>query len=304
MFNLYFAGSRQKCAEHHLISKKCPRLFSQSNERRWILEYGQLDGNVRPNLFVDSGAFSVAHSGKTVDVDEYIDFIKQTNDFVNVYAQLDSIPFPELNAKTARECSELSWQNYLYMVDKIPSPEKLLPLYHFGEPKENLKRILNTPIDALGGKPPSYIGIGGRHGVTTDQQINYFDDIFKIIQNSDNPNVKVHAFGVTVLRLLEQFPFFSADSTSYLKYAIYGIIITKYGGVAVSSRSLHSSKNLFSYHEKAKQAIMDIINQSPYTLEELSTDTNARIKFNIDFYKNWADNYTYKGATVHKKRLF
>ena len=304
MFNLYFAGSRQKCAEHHLISKKCPRLFSQSNERRWILEYGQLDAKIKPNLFVDSGAFSVAHSGKTVDVDEYIDFIKQTNDFVNVYAQLDSIPFPELNAKTARECSELSWQNYLYMVDRIPSPEKLLPLYHFGEPKENLKRILNTPIDALGGKPPSYIGIGGRHGVTTDQQINYFDDIFKIIKNSDNPNVKVHAFGVTVLRLLEQFPFFSADSTSYLKYAIYGIIITKYGGVAVSSRSLHSSKNLFSYHEKAKQAIMDIINQSPYTLEELSTDTNARIKFNIDFYKNWADNYTYKGATVHKKRLF
>ena len=91
------------------------------------------------------------------------------------------------------------------MKERVADDVCLLPLYHFGEPKDALLRILNTPVN---GKLPDYIGVGGRHGVSTAQQDSYFNEIFALVQKSDNPNVKIHAFGMTVLKLLEKYPFY------------------------------------------------------------------------------------------------
>ena len=166
-FNLYFAGQQAKEVDEYLQSKNALRLFSQANEKKGIAEWKVAHAK---SLFVDSGAFSVAHNGKTVDIDAYIKYIND-NPEIPIFVELDVIPFPVLNTKTAYECSEASWHNYLYMKDRITSPCHLLPLYHFGEPKEALKRILNTEVN---GKLAEYIGIGGRHGVSTAMQEKYF----------------------------------------------------------------------------------------------------------------------------------
>lgn len=301
-FNLYFAGQQAKEVDQYIIKKKCCRLFSQSNERKGILEYCSLCRKSRPKLLVDSGAFSVAHSGKSVDIDQYIDFINENDDGVTAWVELDSIPFPVLNSTTAKKCSEESWQSYLYMLPKVKSPEKLIPIYHFGEPKENLRRILNTEHEILDGKPAPYIGVGGRHGVSTQEQLHYFDDVFKIIKSSKNPNVKIHAFGMTVLTLLEQFPFYSADSTTWLQLGINGNIITEHGIFVVSDRN-KTSNNILNQHHECRKIVEEDISKFGYTLEEVSTDYKKRLMCNIDFFQNWADNYKYKPLSVRRRRL-
>jgi len=289
-FNLYFAGQQAKEVDEYLQERDALRLFSQVNERKGIQEWKEA-GHAH-KLFIDSGAFSVAHNGKTVDIDVYIDYIN-SNPEIPIFVELDVIPFPVLNTTTARQCCEASWQNYLYMKERVTSPCKLLPLYHFGEPKDALRRILNTEVD---GKLPDYIGIGGRHGVSTELQDRYFREIFAIIQASDNPNVKVHAFGMTVIKLLEKFPFYSADSTTWLQLGINGNILTDSCGIVnVSERGKFDKKNANAFPQHLKEVLEEELGKYGYTLEQVSTEYKARLKFNIDVLLNWAKNYQYKG---------
>ena len=108
---------------------------------------------------MDSGAFSVHHSGKTIDIDEYIEFINNTPK-VNLFATLDEIPFPELNSATASKSAETTWNNYCYMLKHV-KPEyrdKIVPVYHFGEPVSYIHKI----IDGVDGYKPNYMAFGGR----------------------------------------------------------------------------------------------------------------------------------------------
>lgn len=294
-FNLYFAGQQAKEVDEYLQQKGALRLFSQANEKKGIQEW-QTDGYAK-KLFVDSGAFSVAHAGKKVDIDEYITYIN-SNPEIPIFVELDVIPYPVLNTRTAKECCEATWQNYLYMKERVTSPCQLLPLYHFGEPKDALRRILNTEVN---GKLPEYIGIGGRHGVATELQEKYFNEIFAIVQRSDNPKVKIHAFGMTILRVLEQYPFYSADSTTWLQLGINGNILTKsYGIITVSERSQFNKDNANAFPAKAKQKIIDEVESMGYTLEEVSTNYKKRLMYNIDVLLEWAHNYQYKGPKEFK----
>jgi len=298
-FRLYFAGQQAKEVDEYLQNKGALRLFSQINERKGIEEWKV---NHSSQLFIDSGAFSVAHAGKTVDIDKYIEYIN-ANPQIPIFVELDEIPYPVLNAETAIKCSEGSWRNYLYMKERVTSPCHLLPLYHFGEPKEGLKRILNTEVD---GKLPEYIGIGGRHGVSTEQQKRYFNEVFAIIERSDNPHVKVHAFGMTVIKLLEAFPFYSADSTTWLQLGINGNINTsRYGIINVSERSKFKPDNVASFPKDAYDLVVEEIESKGYTLEEVSTNYKKRLMYNIDTMLEWAANYQYKGPEHFKsKSLF
>lgn len=297
-FHLYFAGG-DRSVDDYLQKVGAFRLFSYGNEKSAIVEWKE--AGYAKKLFVDSGAFSVAHSGKTIDIDAYIDYIN-SNLEIPIFVELDVIPYPVLNATTSKECAEASWKNYLYM-KKRTNPKYLLPLYHFGESKDNLRRILNTEVN---GKLPAYIGMGGRHGVSTDAQKKYFHEVFSIIQKSDNPNVKVHAFGMTVIKLLEQFPFYSADSTTWLKLGVAGNIITKsFGILNVSERQKFNKDNINSKSAEIKDRVEEEVNAHGYTLEELSADYHARLRFNIDMLMDWAKNYQYKGPkTFVSHRLF
>ena len=169
-FNLYFAGWGSRDADEYLRSKKVHRLLSWVNETR-VIDWWEKDG-LADRLFIDSGAFSVAHSGAEISIDDYIEFIKNHSGIIN-WAELDVIPYPTLNTETAKYCSLKSWENFVYMKEQLDDVT-VLPLYHFGEPKDGLYRILNTKVN---GKLIDYIGIGGRHGVSTDLQIQYFNEV-------------------------------------------------------------------------------------------------------------------------------
>ena len=295
-FNLYFAGSRQGNDEH-ILSKKACRLFSYGNDKKDIENY--LTNKHRGTLLVDSGAFSVAHSGLTVNIDDYIDYINAHPE-IEHFIELDKIPYAILNKEIDKDTAEISWNNYLYMIERLDDWEKLLPVYHFGEDIKYFRQILEFTYK---GKHIPYICIGGRHGVSIDAQEKYFNTLFTEIKHSSNPNVKVHVLGMTVLSTLEKFPFYSADSTSYLQYAIYGSIMTEFGGINISSSNY--KKNNFTYlSEHEKQLITKKIIDLGYTLEDLKSSYLERIKYNIDFCLNWCNNYKYKPYKVNTNFLF
>lgn len=299
-FNLYFAGWGSKGADEYLRSKKAHRLLSWVNETR-VLDWW-INDNLSHRLFIDSGAYSVAHSNIKISVDDYIEFINNHKD-IKVWAELDSIPFPKLTQQTTKFSCEKSWENYVYMRDKIPYDISILPVYHFGEPKSALLNILNTKVN---GKKIDYIGIGGKHGVSTDLQIQYFNEIFTIIQNSNNPNVKVHGFGITIPKILNQFPFYSADSTTWLQVAISGGILTEdLRTIQISDGSRHMKDNIQNMNKSVLDTILPTIEKYGYTYEELCSDYKKRLLYNIDVMLNWESNYKYIGPETFKShKLF
>ena len=300
MFNLYFAGWGCKEADIYLRQKTCLRLLSYVNEYKLISSW--LNDNLGERLFIDSGAYSVAHSNKQVDLDKYIEFISN-NQSVRTFVELDVIPYPLLNIETAKYCSEKSWENYIYMMSKLDTKSYILPVYHFGEPKDSLRRILNTEIN---GKLPEYICIGGRQGVSTDLQIAYFNEIFYIIQKSKNPKVKVHALGITIPRILEFFPFYSADSTTWVQSAINGSILRHdLTMIKISDNTKYMLDNVQSMPNEVKNLISSEVGKLNYDFNDLCADYKLRLQYNIDILYNWAKNYKYKGPEQFvSKRLF
>lgn len=293
MFNLYFAGSRQGNDEH-MIKRKADRLYSYVNDQKNIEKFCAAEG--RGPLLVDSGAFSVAHSGAVVDIDAYIKYIND-NPHIENFIELDLIPYPVLNKDTAKESAEVSWANYLYMIERLDEPFKLLPVFHFGEDLKYLRQILE--FEYKGQKIP-FMCIGGRHGVSTKKQEKYFETVFREIHNSSNPDIKVHVLGMTVFSSLEKFPFYSADSTTYLQFAIYGTIMTDLGGINVSSRNEYA--NNFKHLSKPEQdKVIEIVTELGHNIEELAESSIKRIEHNIDYVLKWAHSYQYKGPKCFKK---
>jgi len=186
--------------------------------------------------FVDCGAYFAYTKGIYLDIDEYIDFVNAYNEYVSMFAQLDVIP-----EKTGQDvtAAETTWLNFLYMYSRVKSPHKLLPVFHAGSSLTVLVKILKF-------KPKiDYMALGALVGMGTNDRKNYIEKVFKIIQNSSNPTIKVHAFGMTDLRILEMFPFESADSASWKINAGNGEMLTDFGYTAVSSGKIGQPNHIF-----------------------------------------------------------
>lgn len=176
-------------------------------------------------VMIDSGAHSlytayVGHN-KTKDrdfsffesdefwkfVDDYAKFIKANEKLIDTYVSLDVIFNPELSWKV---------QKYLENTYKL----KPLPVFHAGEDFIWLKKYIDNY---------DYIGIGGLGQSMSKSQwiINVGDPAFELICDTKNrmPRVKTHGFAMTSPELIMRFPFFSADSTSWMQFGKYGLII-------------------------------------------------------------------------------
>jgi len=152
--------------------------------------------NKKVNLFLDSGAFSAYTQGTTVDLNEYIEFIKEHENIIDVYANLDVIGD-----------AEATWINQRKMEKAGLHP---LPVYHLDDSQEYLHRYLDKY---------EYIGLGGMaRGVVTNTRTKFLDRCFHTICDTKDrlPKVKVHGFGLTSLRLMMRYPWYSVDSTSWV----------------------------------------------------------------------------------------
>ena len=308
-FNLYFAGSQCKEADELMVKLNCNRLFSQENDRKNISNWQNYKHSRRTqykgNIFIDSGAFSVHTKGIELDVDEYINYINSIDDDIHIFAQVDKIPGEFGKEKTKEqilEAPKLSWDNYLYMKEKVVSRDKLLPIFHQGEDFKWLHNMLEYTHED--GSHIAYIGISPANDKSSKEKEIFIHKCFNIIKKSSNPSVKTHAFGMTSKWILERYPFTSADSTSWLMTGANGNIMTPYGIILVSDKKLSDPSHIMNMPDEAKKNIQNFLEQLGYTLESAMCDYRVRMCINISYLKKWADDYEYRPLTVSKKSLF
>lgn len=301
-FDLYFAGTQHKMLDDWMIENKCCRLQSQLNDRSTIKRWTENFNHGK--LFIDSGAYTAYTLGKEVDVDEYIDYLNSIDKHLTIFAQVDKIPGKHGEPKTVEDivsAPELSWENYLYMRDKVNSPDKLLPIFHRRENWKCLERMLETKFC---NKHIPYIGIAATTDSSVKEKEEWFHKVFEVIKKSSNPNVKTHAFGMTSLRLLESFPFTSADSTGWIMTGANGSIMTPFGIISVSERNLHLPNHVLRMRPELLENFLNYLHSMDIDFELICKDYRYRMLANLKYLKSWSDNYVYKGYGLSRKTLF
>jgi len=227
------------------------------------------------NLFLDSGAYSAWSKGAKISLQKYIDFIYEHKQYLEVYVNLDDLNSPE---KT--------WENQKEMERQGLSP---LPVYHFKEDEKYLRKVLEY----------EYFGLGGAALVATPVRARFYDYIFSIIcpeSNSYLPTHKIHGFGLTSLKLMLRYPWYSVDSTSWVMTSRTGsIYIPRYKQgewiydedswkVAISSKSPSQkevNKHFNTFSPKQQDIIFQYFEEKGYKLGKSDlkkVDNNYKLK--------------------------
>ena len=275
--DLFFAGTQ--CPESmELIEKNqyC-RLYSYYNDKKDLLS--RFERNAKGKLFVDSGAFTAWTKGVHLDVDTYIEWLNTYKDHIYLAGQVDTIPgvFRQTPTKQqVEEAAQKTYDNYWYMRERLDNPDVLVYTFHVGENFKFLKEILNHP-------EVKYIALGGMVGKTTEQKENFCRQCFDIIKTSPNPNVKVHAFGMTSMSLLRKYPFTSADSTGWIMTGSTGNIFSDYGVLDISQKNKYSKSSILNLPKDSFEKLRKEIEEFGYTIEELENDYKARVCYNVKY---------------------
>lgn len=185
------------------------------------------DDEVKPDsLFYDSGSFALRRQSMewaketgrdwrefydTDDfftyLDRYAEFIFAHKDVIDIYANIDAIPDPDI-----------SWRNLQLLKHKGLDP---LPVIHLGTSMKWVRRHLNQGYKFIGlGGLVSSGGFGSKHSARS-----WLDQVFEILCDTPDrtPMVRTHGFGLTG-PMAWLYPWWSVDSTSYIRAGAFGII--------------------------------------------------------------------------------
>jgi len=139
-------------------------------------------------------------------LDAYGEFIQQHPE-VTVYANVDVIFDPKLSHKAQR------YLERRYGVRPIP-------VIHYGTPLKYLRRYINRGYE--------YIALGGLgQEVHRNQYTEWADGAFHIICGGRDhlPKARVHGFAITSFPIMQRYPWYSVDSTSWLLHTVRGTLL-------------------------------------------------------------------------------
>lgn len=175
-----------------------------------------LSGCNSASLFLDSGAFSLGQAQKKRGVDsekfnrsrtlrqyldDYIEFIHANESHIDFYVNVDIIGSPKYSRR-----------NYKYLRKAGLNP---MPVFHTGDSLRNIELHINEGC--------TFIGLGGLVGRNNDDgHLTWLHSVFEFMRQY--PKVKIHGFGITSWEHMHNFPWWSVDSTTWIRAAIYGEI--------------------------------------------------------------------------------
>lgn len=233
-------------------------------------------------IFLDSGAYTM-ETQQVQDVqkylDDYIDYILKHEDRWFGYVSLDDI-----------QDVEVSWRNQKYMEGRGVNP---LPVYHAGEDFKWFEKCANEY---------DYMGLGGvARGMSATGFRTLLDKIFNYIDRR-NLSTKIHGFGMTSYKYLVRYPWYSVDSTTWLKQAGFGRIMlpridsrtgefdymcTPYV-VSVSDISMVKTNTDHNHYSlitpEAVEKIHEYFAMIGVDPEKLKTEQAERLKANVMYY--------------------
>lgn len=221
-------------------------------------------------IFLDSGAFSAFTLGVSISVEEYCEYIKRNMDIIRVEdnvvmaSVLDGIGDPLQ-----------TWRNQLEMELRGAKP---LPCFHAGEDERYLEWYV---------KNYEYITLGGMVGSSTKQLCIWLDRMWDryLTDGSGRARIKVHGFGITAIPIMERYPWYSCDSSSWIQSAAFGSIVTpNYGPLSVSEKSPSrhdAGQHVTTLTPIEQDHILQYLEEQGFTYERLSTVYESRAAYNL-----------------------
>lgn len=215
-------------------------LFSYANDKAGWRANRHLYMEPQNTIMVDSGAFTAWTKGNKIDVRQYIDFCQELRDTAKcrlVFVNLDVIP-GRFRVKPTRQerlhSAREGWRNFGMMAaSRLP----VLHVFHQHEEMAWLKDIAAAS---------DYVGVSPANDVSVPERLRWLDKVFSTVGTS----VRAHGFGVTTTRLLERFPFYSVDSSSWLAPSLYGgvLVFTGRALAYVSKAQYRNMRGLVAPH--------------------------------------------------------
>lgn len=224
-------------------------------------------------VFLDSGAFSAYTLGVTLSVENYCNYIRTNQDIIRVEdgvlmaSVLDGIGDPLA-----------TYRNQLEMEARGVKP---MPCFHSGEDPRYLDYYVANY---------EYITLGGMVGGSVKQLQMWLDRIWEkhLTDGSGRPKCKVHGFGITSRPLMDRYPWYSTDSSSWIQATAFGVIETpQLGPLAVSEKS--PSRHDWGQHYSTltpieQDKVCQWLEEAGFTYERLSTVYQARAAYNLWAY--------------------
>ena len=234
---------------------------------------GRYADRIRENgdkVFLDSGAFSAFSLGVQVDLPAYCRWIQQNVDIVRVEdnslmaSVLDGIGDPLQ-----------TYRNQLSMEELGVRP---LPCFHYGEDERYLEYYMANY---------EYITIGGMVPISTPQLFHWLDRIWNkyLCDGSGKARIKVHGFGLTSVPLMQEYPWYSVDSSSWVQIGAHGNVIMDGKTMGFSSQSPSrkvSGAHIDSIAPIMREAIETKLRQMGYDPQRLRDIQYSRWAFNAE----------------------
>lgn len=219
----------------------------------------RLKKNRGMKILIDSGAFTFfndpKYSTKSVEwwekyVENYVDFVRTHREHIFACVELD------IDSLVGKEKVDEWREKYFHTLEK--EGINVIYLYHLDKSLED--------FDVLCKKHP-YVGFSYIELKSTLKDQTEVDFVINNLFNIAKKNKSaIHGFAVTGNKMLLNYPFFSADSTSYLSGAQFGTVTYFEGG-----KLKHLDKEVWKtqYIEKLKalglkKNLLEI--ESPYEL--------------------------------------
>ena len=224
-------------------------------------------------IFLDSGAFSAYTLGVELSVADYVDYIKKNMNLVRVEdgilmaSVLDGIGDPLQ-----------TYRNQLEMEARGIRP---LPCFHAGEDEKYLEYYIQNY---------EYITLGGMVGSSAVQLMKWLDRIWDryLVDGSGRPKIKVHGFGITSMPIMEAYPWYSVDSSSWVQTAAFGAIFTpQWGTINVSEKSPQrhdAGQHLSTLTPIEQDMVFKHLEESGFTFERLASVYESRAAYNMWSY--------------------
>jgi hypothetical protein len=234
-------------------------------------------------VFLDSGAFSAYTLGVELSVKEYVDYIVRNRDIIRVEngnlmaSVLDGIGDPLQTYRNQMEMEARFKEDHGLNL-------KPLPCFHAGEDERYLEHYVRNY---------DYITLGGMVGSSTAQLMVWLDRMWDryLTDGSGNPRCKVHGFGITAVPIMEAYPWYSCDSSSWIQSAAFGSIILPGVSEKNPAMPISVSEKSPSRHDAGQHAttlsqpeidyVFKLLEDNGFTYERLSSVYESRAAYNL-----------------------
>lgn len=216
------------------------RITREEGVKNYLFAYEKSEGIFKLNedvllnpdciVMVDSGAYELWSRGKGEEVNrqEYGEFCQRLAERVKchiIFVNADVIPGrpPKkrkgqkkkgggfVSAREREKSARTGWANYLFLRDEMGI--NVMPVFHQFESFKWLQKMA-AETDYIGISPSNL------RGFPTERKRRWLENVFEMLP----PHYRTHAFGCTAPELLMDFPFYSADSSTWMNSQRFGAL--------------------------------------------------------------------------------